>query len=261
MSQITDEPKALNESGDETATDTTPVAEEQATEEVAEPEVEVTAETEGESTETVESPKKGYSARVRELNAKAKAAEEKAKSLEERIAELTGSVEPQREIPAYNPQEPLIAPGEEIDATELNKRQSERETKILQQADSMAQLRARQSEAIVRIHNETSEVMRAYPELDPESDTFDRDLSDAVTEAVENGVKANPYTVSVKGVVAKLMKPYKGAVTKEVGKATENIARQVSESALKPTSIRKDEKALEEKSIEELEAELGTVQA
>jgi hypothetical protein len=57
------------------------------------------------------------------------------------------------------------------------------------------------------------------------------------------------------------MKPYLRAVNKEVGQATENIAKQVSESALRPTSIRKEEKATADKTVEELEQELGVVQA
>lgn len=256
-----DEPnKALNETAEvENSPDATPTAEEKATEEV-------TTESpagEEEVTETEESPKKGYQARVRELNAKAKAAEEKAQSLEERIAELTSSVEPIKEPEAapYNPQEPLIAPGEEIDVNELNKRQSEREQRILQQTQAQVELGRKQSEAVNRINTEANEVIRTYPELDPDNDAFDKDLSDAITEAVENGIKASPYSASVKQIVAKLMKPYRGAVTKEVGKATENIAKQVSETALRPTSIRKEEKPAHEKTIRELEEELGIVQA
>ena len=231
-------------------------AETEATEEVT---TEVSADTE-EATETEESPKKGYQARVRELNAKAKTAEQiaaqekaRAESLEVKIAELTGSVDPQG-YPAYNPQTTAIAPGEEINAEEFEKR-------VLQKAQSIATLEGKKSEAINRIHNETNEVLRLYPELDPESDVFDKDLSDAVTESVGNGIQANPYTASVKAIAAKLMKPYKGAVDKEVGKAAENIAKQVSETALRPTAIRKDEKPAHEKSIQELEKELGVVQA
>lgn len=263
-----DQNKAENDTAEvENSPDTTPVAEPEATEEVTQ-EAEASA---SEVTETAEEPKKGFEARVKELNTKAKTAEEKAalaeakaQSLEAKIAALTGSVDPQvgvNPLPAYNPQEPIIAPGEEIDVAELNKRQSARETNILKQADAMAQMRAKQSEAIIKINSETSEVLRTYPELDPDSDSFNKDLSDAVTESVENAVKASPYTVSVKSIAAKLMKPYQRAVTQEVGKATENIAKQASAAALKPISIRKEEKTTQEKSIAELEKELGVVQA
>lgn len=58
-----------------------------------------------------------------------------------------------------------------------------------------------------------------------------------------------------------LMKPYKRAVTKEVGRVSENLAKQVSQAATRPTSIHKSDKPLEEKSIQELERELGIVQS
>jgi len=255
-----DEPKGVKESGDETATEESPT-QEQTAGEVEQPEVEVTAETEGETTETVESKKKGYEARVRELNARAKDAEAKAQSLADKLAELTsGSTTGELQIPQYNPQEPLIAAGEEIDVNELNKRQSEREAKILQQMRAEAELGRKQSEAIGRINNEALDSVRKYPELDPDSDSYNSELSETVTEAVEAYVKANPYSASVLKFVDKLMKPYKGAVTKEVGEASENLAKQVSQGALKPTSIRKVEKTAREKTIEELEQELGIVQ-
>jgi len=126
-------------------------------------------------------------------------------------------------------------------------------------ARSLVELEVKKSEAINRINNEAAEVVRKYPELDPESDDFNRELSDTVTEAVEAHVKANPFSASVKGFVAKLMKPYQGAVTKEVGKANEQLAKQVSSAALKPTSVSKKEKSASEKTIEELERELGIV--
>jgi len=264
--------KALNEKDEmENIPDTTPVAEEKQPEEVAEPEVdtEPTGEVETKEEVTETEPRKGYSKRVRELNAKAKAeakaraeAEAKAQSLAEKVAELTSSVEPQA---GYQPQplppeQPLVAPGEEIDALELDRRLKVREANQIRRTDALIKLRGKQQDAISRITQESNEVVRKYPELDPESDTFNKDLSETVTEAVEAYIKADPYNASVKKFVAKLMKPYKQAVTKEVGKVTEDIAKQSSQSALKPTSVRKGEKSAEDKTIEELEKELGIVQ-
>ena len=254
--------KALNDKvEEENNLDTTPVSEEQASEDVSEPKAEATVEAKAEETETGEGDqKKGYSQRVRELNERAKQAEAKAESLEERIAALTAPVEPRYQPYQQPPQEqPILAPGEEIDATELEKRLSQRDQRIIQQVDARSELRARQSEAINRVNTEASEAMRSNPELDPESPDFNRGLSDAVNEAVEAHIMANPYTASVKKIVEKLMKPYKGAVTKEVGKVTENIAKQVSETALRPTSVRQAEKKTADMSIEELENKLGIV--
>lgn len=241
--------KALNEEvEEENNQDSTPEPKEEATEEAEEAKAESTEEVEEESEET--GGKKGYSKRVQELANKAKKAEEKAKSLEERLSELTGQDSP-AEIPQYKPK---FEPGSEVTLDDLQK-------EVANLADSRVSLKIRQYEAINRINNESAEAVRKYPELDPDSDEFNPELSEAVTEATENYVKSNPYSASVKDFVTKLMKPYKGAVTKEVGKATEQIAKDVSKAALKPTSIRKGEKSADEKSIEELEKELGVVQS
>lgn len=256
---------AINKDKEEVL-DTTPVSDEKPEEEVEDLETKVESaeetETEETPTETKDEPKKGFTARVRELSAEAKEAEaqktealEQVKSLQDRIAELTGSVEPQvgfqqESQPMYTPQ---VEPGQEVS-------QEQYKQDVMRSADALVTLKIKQSEAVNRITNETADVMHNYPELDPKNETFNKDLSDSITEAVEASVKASPYTVSVKKVVEKLMKPYKGAVEKEVGQATENIAKQVSEAALRPNSIRKPEKSANEKSIEELEQELGVVQ-
>lgn len=237
--------EALNE-GEENTVDATP-APEQTTDEVTEPEsTETGEETESEMSEE---PKKGFQARVRELNTRAKIAEERAESLAQKLAAITGSVEPND----YNSNQtftPQLEPGAELS-------QEQYQQHVLKAADGLVTLRLKQSEARNRINNEANEVIREFPELDPDSENFNKDLSDAVTESVEAYIRNNPYSASVKQHVAKLMKPYKGAVAKEVGKASENIAKQVSQTALRPTTIRKQEKTAGEKSIAELEKELG----
>lgn len=258
--------QALNQEGEENILDTTPVSEQEASEDISEPEeeAEVTAEAESkeEEKETEGEPKKGYSQRIRELVKEKKEAEAEAKSLAERLAELT-AVEPKAEYNQQNyPQaEPIVTPGEEIDADELNRRLADREHKILQRADALSQLRSKQAEAVNRINNEATEVVKLYPELDPDDDNFDEELSNSITEAVEGYVSKNPYDAKVRQYVDKLMKPYKRAVTKEVGKVTENLAKQVSETALRPTSIRQEEKKSEDMTPEELEEKLGIIQA
>lgn len=187
---------------------------------------------------------------MRELVGQKNAAEDRANSLEERIAELTRPSAGQQ-ASNYTPQ---VRPGAEVSVEDYQQ-------DIMRTADALVSLRVKQSEAINRINNEASEVIRQFPELDPDSEGFNKELSDTVTEATEAYIKADPYSASVKGFVNKLMKPYQGAVTKEVGKAAEQVARQVSEAALRPTSIRKGEKNASEKSIAELEKELGVVQA
>jgi hypothetical protein len=215
-------------------------------EETVEPEASGTTE---EPTETEEKPKKGFQSRVKELVKERDEAKEQAQSLAQRLEELTGSVEPIQG--QYTPQ---YEPG-----TEVTPEQYQQD--VTRTADSLVQLRLKQSEAVNRINNESRDAIRKYPELDPDSESFNKELSDSITEAVEAHVKVNPYSASVSTIVDKLMKPYKGAVSKEVGQATENIAKQVSETALRPTSVKSGEKTAKEKSIAELEQELGIVQA
>lgn len=222
----------------------------------------VEAEADTESDETEGEPKKGFSSRVRELNARAKKAEAEAESLAEKLAALTGSTD---NVGTYSPQtasdDPIVMPGEEIDALELDRRLRNREERILQRADALSTLRSKQNDAVNRINSEASQVMRKYPELDPDHENFNKELSDAITEAAEAHVKGAPYTASVINFVDKMMRPYKGAVSKGVGDMTKTVAKQVSEAALRPTSVRKQERPAAEKSIAELEAELGMLQA
>ena len=227
-----------------------PSTTEQPTEEVKELEAEVATEEERTETETAES-NKGANQRIRELNQRTKVAEEKAQSLADRLAEITNPIGFQGQEPQYNPQ---VEAGQEIS---LEQYQSD----VLRTADARVELKIQQNNAVNRIQNESLDVVRKYSQLDPENDNFDKELSETITEATENFVRKNPYTASVSKYVDKLMKPYLGSVAREVGKVTENIARQVSETALRPTSIHKGEKSANEKSIAELEQELGIVQA
>lgn len=236
--------KALNETDEENILDTTPVTEEETTEETDE-------------VETGEGSKKGFSQRVRELNAKAKEAEAraeeaetKAQSLAEKLGELTGSEESQPYQGQYQPQ---VTPGSEISPEQYSQ-------DVMRTADSIVQIRIKQQDAVNRINNEANEAVAEYPQLDPNSKEFDRELSDSVTAAVEAQVKADPYKASPKELVAKMMKPYKRAVTKQVGQVTENIAKQVSETATRPTGVASSEKKFEELSLKEMEKKLGVVQ-
>ena len=228
-------------------------------------EVESTDETEaeGEDEETGDgSSKKGYSQRVRQVVNERNEARKEAESLKARIDELTKSNQPNIDFQfQQQADEPLIKPGEEIDALELDRRLKAREQQNNQKLLAQVDLKNKQAEAINRINLETAEVMQKFPELNPESDEYNQDLSESITDATEAYIKSNPYSASVKDFVAKLMKPYKGAIDKQVGKATETMAKQVSQSALKPTSVKQGEKSAAEKSIAELEQELGIVQS
>jgi hypothetical protein len=244
---MADEDKALNNpAGEETSQPTTPVEETKTTEEVT-PEEQVQTPTE-EQKQDDSSLKKGANARIRELNEAKKIAEEKAQSLEQKLAEFTRPIVPNEVRHQFQPQ---IQPGAEVTREQY-------EQDVMRRADSLVQLRLQQDRIINNINREAGESVRAYPQLDPDSKEFDRDLSDSVTEAALAYAQSNP-TGSVKKFVDKLMKPYNRAVTKEVGKQSENLAKQVSESALKPTQMTKGEKSFKDLSIAEMEAKLGVV--
>lgn len=238
---------ALNQNlGEETQLDATPAIEEQTPEEVtpveeqSEPTGEESPETK--ATETEGEPKKGSQARIRELV-------KERNDLRARVQDLT---QPSQKAPQFDL--PPLEPGAEVSPEQYR-------AHVMQQADALVSLRLKQSEAINRINSETQEVLQTYPQLDPESEDFNKDLSDSITEAALAYVKANPYSASVKQFVTKLMKPYQGAVTKEVGQVRATLAKQVTQTALRPTSVSKPEKTVDEMSIAELEAKLGVVQA
>lgn len=199
-----------------------------------------------EATEESVDESKGAGQRIKELSHQTKVKDEEIRSLQDRIAELT------RSTVEDEPYKPNVTPGEEITP--------ERYTQdVTKTADSLVKLHLRQYEAETRIKAETDQIMKDYPQLRPDSGQFDRELSDTITETVEAHLRVNPYSASPKKIVDKLMKPYRTAIEKELGQAQEKIAKQVTSAALRPTSVRKTEKAASEKTIAELEAELGVV--
>lgn len=234
----------VTDGGEEPIESATPAEETKTTEDVSPKSNESINSVEPEETETVQKePKKGATARIRELNGE-------VKSLKQRLEEITGG---NGEIPVQQPRTQIDLDSE---ITPDQYRQH-----IMQEADAIVNLRLKQSEATSRIDKESSEVMRTYPQLDPDNDLFDKELSETITEAIEAQVRLNPYTTSVKKFADRLMKPFMKAVSNQVAQEKETITRQVSETALRPTNVRKPEKTAAEKSIAELEAELGIVQA
>jgi hypothetical protein len=236
--------QALNpQVGEETTLDATPAIENETTEETPIESSETAIPQEETVVETEQKPKKGANARIGELTGE-------IKSLKQRLQEVTSG---NGAIPTPQPNSAI-----DLDSGEVTPEQYR--LHVMQQASNLVDLKMKQSEAINRISNESAEVMRAYPQLDPESDQFDKELSETVSEAIEAQVKLNPYSASVKQFADRLMKPLMKAVQNGVAQEKETITRQVSESALRPTSIRKPEKTVGEMSIAELEAKLGIYQ-
>ena len=269
-----DDQTALNKpSGEEAAPEAPPASTEQATNVVPEgkpldegkptPEVAPEAIPEGEGS-LDRPPKKGAEARIRQLSQKAKQAEAKSKSLANKLEEVTAqlgtqAIEPQTPPLGYRVKpKPILEPGEEIDTLELEKRMQEREQGILQKTQALISFQGKVNKVVDNINREAREVIQEFPELDPTNEQFDKELSDAVTEATEAQVRTNP-TASVKKLVKKLMNPYRRAVTKEVGEQTANLAKQVTRTALRPTPAPKGGKKFKDLSTKEMEDRLGTV--
>jgi hypothetical protein len=116
-----------------------------------------------------------------------------------------------------------------------------------------------QKERIInRVNKEAMESMKAHPELDPSSDSFDKELSDTVSETVKAQFLANP-NASVTRLVNQMMKPYRKAVDKKVAQQTEVITKQASESAIRPSQVKVGETPFEKLSQKEMEEKLGIV--
>ena len=243
---MVDENTALKDTAPK-AVETTPVPETTApkTEEAKTEEVKSTEETKAvETTEVEEGSKKSANARIRELNAKANAAEKKAQSLAEKVAELTGSVEPQQYVPQ-------VAPGMEVSEEQYR-------SDVARSADSLVQLRMKQKEVLDRVNDESKDAIKTYPQLDPSSGEFDKELSESISTATLAMISRTP-TASVSKFVSSLMKPYLRSVAKGVGEAQGEMAKQVTQAALRPTTVKAKEKTTDEMSIKELEQKLGVV--
>ena len=235
-----DQQEALNTPAESETAETESPAETQTVEEVS-PQKKVT--------------KKGAESRIRELSGK-------VHSLKDKIEELTNPVgSDSTQMRSQPPQEnkPLVGPGEEIDGVELERRMVDREQRIMQQANQMVDFKTRQAAVIERINRETVEVVGKFQELDPESDDFDEELSDAMYEAVEAKVKSDP-TASVKQFVTKQMKLYKREATREKAGESKEISKQSAQSAIKPSQNKSVDTKFTDLSISEMRNKLGYAQ-
>lgn len=191
--------------------------------------------------------KKDHNTRIRELNAEKKAAQEEARSLAQRVAELTAQA---RGTGFQNT--PQQEPTGEMTLEQLDQRYA-----------NIARLENERSRMLERVDKESQEVIRDYKQLDPGTEEnpnpdFVPELSEAITEATLAYIRVNP-NASVKEYVGKLIKPYLKSIKLEAAKESEAIVKQQSQTALRPTTV-KLEKPASEKTIAELEKELGIVQ-
>lgn len=182
---------------------------------------------------------------VDERNREREEKESLARQVEELTAQLSGS---QGNTTQYIPQ---VEPGAEVT-------QDQYKADVVRTAQSIAQLEVAKERLIDKINKEAQESISTHPELDPKSEVFDKELSDTITESVRAQIQINP-SASVKKLVNNLMKPYRRSVEKKVAETTEQVAKQVSESALRPSSVKPTEKPFESLSLKEMEAKIGVV--
>lgn len=241
-----EEALAINARAEQNSATETPTVEPKApevTSETAQPEH---TEKAAETTET-EGEKKvsGAEKRIHKLVDERDQYKQEAQSLSAKLAELTaGAQAPAGNMPPYQPSNGESQGGErELTIDDLR---------------TVARLEVEKERTINRINSEAKEAQSKHPELDPSSDLFDPDINEAVTSAVELEIRANP-TKSVKELTERYMKPYRKVAERAAGQEKKVIAKQVSDEALRPSSVKPVNKSLAEKSIEELEAELGFV--
>jgi hypothetical protein len=213
------------------------------------------------SEEVVQPPKKGAESRIRELNTKLKEERAERESLAERIKELTGTLDNSGYQPSngYNPNNPIVAPGEEVTAEELQARISQRDQWLLQQSRNETSFMLQREKVINRIQNESHEVEKNYPQLNPDSDNYDKELAESISQAGLAYVRVNP-TGSLSKFVDGLMKPYMRSVEKSVSSQQTEIAKQASQTAMRPNQVPANtEKNVAEMDIKELEKKLGII--
>lgn len=158
----------------------------------------------------------------------------------------------------YNPNQPLVAPGEEVTIEELNARQAKRDQWLLQQSRNETAFMMQRQQVIERINRESSETEKAYPQLNPDSEEYDKELSESISQASLAYIRTNPAG-SLTKFVDGLMKPYMRSINKSVASQQTEIVKQASQTAMRPNQVPASEKKAQDMDLKELEKKLGVV--
>lgn len=187
---------------------------------------------------------KGAEKRIHDLVDERDQYKQKVEDLSSKLAEYTAGTQVPGEYPTYQPANGA-SQGEERELT-------------IDDLRAIARIEVEKERTVNRINAEATETQKLYPSLDQTSDQFDPDINEAVTTAVWLEIQKDP-SKSVKKLTERYMKPYLKAAERAVGDEKATLAKQVSETALRPSTIKGTDKKAADKSIEELEAELGIV--
>lgn len=210
---------------------------------------------ETDSPEPEKASKKSAQGRIKQLNNELKQERQKRSAIEEQIESIM-------EENKRNPFSPLNMPNptqgrlaQPNERGEITYEDYQRDVQNNAKAAVEAVLSQQQ------LKREALEVVRENPELDPNSESFDPDLSEAITEAVaaKHRLSSN---LSIRETVNKLLKPYKKAAEKAIDSQKRDLVSQVASGGIRPGSSPSPEsenKQFEELSLEEMESKLGKV--
>ncbi len=145
-----------------------------------------------------------------------------------------------------------LQPGQEVTAEELD-------DITTRKANALIDMKLAAQNNANRIKSELRDALSDYPELNPKNtESFDEDLSDSISESVKAFIRANP-TGDVRGFIDKTIKPFKKAVDKGIAAQQQQVAKQSSQTALRPTQQVSADKKFEDLSMAEMEKKLGFV--
>jgi hypothetical protein len=214
-------------------------------------------ETEGQPTEETQPEERKPSRAEREI----RKLHAEAKQLKEQNQLLQGFGQPQV---------PTLQPGQEIDPAEY-------QAHVVQAADSIAGLRVQQAlaqeRAVTNVDHDVQSLPKTYNELNPESpETYIPELEKAVAEEYQEkafrvagyGPDGQPVMVLDPSVrLADIAKRHVDVARAAAAKSSANMRNAVAQSAdtgaITPQGETKSDKPFGEKSIAEMEAQLGFV--
>jgi hypothetical protein len=215
--------------------------------------VEVEATTEDAEPEQV--AKKSAQGRIQQLNSKLKEEQRKRSALEERVNSIVRENE-------ENPFSPVNMPMNDPSSGRLAQPNANGEITYEDYQRDVQQNAKATVKAVLaqqQLKQEALEVVRLYPQLDPNSDQYDEDLSDAITEAVEAKHRFSS-NLSIKSTVDKLMKPYRKAAESAVDSERRNVVRDIASGGIRPSSNPTPvSKEPANETLEQMEARLGKV--
>lgn len=259
-----DNKKAENEEPTEEGLDVSPAPEaEELKEEAEEPTPEATEEEE--STGETDSPEE----KSQDTSSKVVKPTRGQKRIKDLIGKLKGSDEEEtpkmdvNELLGIDPNEPLIKPEEYttgVDPQELERRQRAREVALEQRILQKSAINSSYRESI-RDHASDAEATAKALKEDP-------DLDAAAAEYYENvNYTIDPYTgkkvftprLKMSSIVKKLQNIADKKAAAATSEVSHKLAAQKGDGVVRPTAGKQPKRKFADKSIEEMEAELGVI--